>query len=258
MYKIVFFDVDGTLTDPIDGSIPLNTQHTIRALITSGIQVVAATGRPLSMCNELISLGIQTFITANGAYAKHKETVIHKNVVSPTIIKDVCDYAKNHHSGLLFFTEGLSMNEIKNERIQTALYETLLLKDYPEHDPMIHEKDVYLMCLYEDLTGSKHFEERFPELTFSRWHPTICNVLQEEVDKSIAIEKVLSHFGLEASQAIAFGDGSNDIEMIKTVGTGIAMGNANEQLKSIADFVTKSSIEDGITFALHKYNVLPV
>ncbi|MEK4564371.1 Cof-type HAD-IIB family hydrolase [Alkalihalobacillus sp. FSL R5-0424] len=258
MHKIVFFDVDGTLTDHRDGTIPVNTQHTVRALINRGIHVVAATGRPLSMCNQLISLGIQTFITANGAYVKHKETVIHKNVLDSNVLRDVHDYAKYHDSGLLFFTEGLSMNGVKNDRIQTALYETLLLNDYPEHDPLIHEKDVYLMCLYEDQAGSKHFEERFPELTFSRWHSSICNVLQEDVDKSIAIKNVLSYFGIKASEAIAFGDGSNDIEMIKTVGTGIAMGNGNDQLKSIADFVTTSSTEDGITLALQKYGILPV
>ncbi|MFK3938547.1 Cof-type HAD-IIB family hydrolase [Alkalihalobacillus sp. NPDC078783] len=258
MYKIVFFDVDGTLTDHRDGSIPKNTQHTVRALLKSGIHVVAATGRPLSICNQLVSLGIQTFITANGAYVKHKDTVIHKNVVDPTTLSDVSDYATKHHSGLLFFTEELSMNGVKNERIQAALQETLLLEDYPECDPFIHKKDVYLMCLYEDHAGSKHFEDRFPDLTFSRWHPSICNVLQEEVDKSIAIDKVLFHFDLDASEAIAFGDGSNDMDMIRKVGTGIAMGNANDQLKSIADFVTKSSIDDGITFALQTFKVLPV
>src|SRR3954453_17375309 len=77
-YKIVFFDVDGTITNHEDGSISNNTKEAIKALQDKGIRVVAATGRPLSMCNEIRELGIDTFITANGGYAKHNHEVIHK------------------------------------------------------------------------------------------------------------------------------------------------------------------------------------
>ena len=79
------------------------------------------------------------------------------------------------------------------------------------------------------------------------------NVLQEEVSKSLAIIKVLKYFDIDKSEAIAFGDGENDIDMLELVGLGIAMGNGNEKLKTIADFVTKKSSEDGIEFALKKY-----
>ena len=66
-YKIVFFDVDGTLTNEHNRDIPLSTKLAIKELIAKGYIVVAATGRPLSMCKELEALGIETFITANGA-----------------------------------------------------------------------------------------------------------------------------------------------------------------------------------------------
>jgi HAD superfamily hydrolase (TIGR01484 family) len=75
-YKIVFFDVDGTITHHEDGSISNNTKEAIKTLKNKGIKVVAATGRPFSMCKEIEELGIDTFITANGAYVKHNQEVI--------------------------------------------------------------------------------------------------------------------------------------------------------------------------------------
>ena len=256
MYKIVFFDVDGTLTDHRDGSISISTKRSVRTLINNGVQVVAATGRPLSMCTELIELGIQTFITANGAYVKYKDEVIHKNVLDQDVLIDVIHYAKTNDSGLSFFTESLSMNGVRNTKIKSALLETLLLNDYPVTDEQIHLKEIYLLCLYADHKTVQHYESRFPELTFSRWHPYICNVLQEEVDKSIAVKKVLTFFDLDESEAIAFGDGYNDMQMLEMAGLGIAMGNGNEQLKSIANFVTRNSSDDGIEYALRKYGVI--
>ena len=68
--------------------------------------------------------------------------------------------------------------------------------------------------------------------------------------------KVLNYFNIDQSQAIAFGDGENDINMIELAGLGIAMGNGSDKLKNAADFVTKKSGEDGIEFALKKFKVL--
>ena len=61
-----------------------------------------------------------------------------------------------------------------------------------------------------------------------------------------AIEKLLAHYGLDRAQAIAFGDGNNDIEMLQAVGTGVAMANASAQLKAVADDVCGDVAEDGI------------
>ncbi len=148
------------------------------------------------------------------------------------------------------------MNGAKDTEILKALKETLSLNDYPAINQLIYNQEVYLMCLYAaDATVEKYIN-KFPHLTFKRWHPFVLNVLQEEVSKSLAILKVLQYFGIDKSEAIAFGDGENDIDMLELVGLGVAMGNGNEKLKTVADFVTKKSSEDGIEFALKKYGIL--
>jgi HAD superfamily hydrolase (TIGR01484 family) len=74
-YKIVFFDIDGTITHHENGSIPDKTKDSILALKNKRFKLVAATGRPLSVCQEIRDLGIDTFITANGGYVRHREEV---------------------------------------------------------------------------------------------------------------------------------------------------------------------------------------
>jgi hydroxymethylpyrimidine pyrophosphatase-like HAD family hydrolase len=98
---------------------------------------------------------------------------------------------------------------------------------------------------------------RFPELWFERFHGYVMNVLEEtKVSKSTAIKQVLDYLNICKSEAIAFGDGGNDNDMLEYVGLGIAMGNGAEQLKQKADFVTKKASEGGIACALKKFGVI--
>jgi|SRR5690606_33951985 len=255
-YKIVFFDIDGTITHHRDGSISSKTKYAIKSLKSKGIKVVAATGRPLSMCKEIEEVGIDTFITANGAYVKHKQMVIHKITMDKRIVQEVVEFSKVENHALSYYNEQFSMNGVKQEEVLLALKETLSLNVYPTINPLIYEEEVYLMCLFATDDTLEKYIHKFPHLTFKRWHPYVLNVLQEEVSKSLAILKVLQYFGIDKSEAIAFGDGENDIDMLELVGLGIAMGNGNEKLKKVADFVTKKSGEDGIEFALKKYGII--
>jgi Cof subfamily protein (haloacid dehalogenase superfamily) len=255
-YKIVFFDVDGTITNFEDGSISNSTKEAISALINKGIKVVAATGRPLSMCAEIEALGIDTFITANGAYVKHNKQIIHKVPMDKRIVQEVVEFAHTQNDALSFYSESFSMNGIKDDNILKALKETLSLNDYPNINQQIFEEELYLMCLFANDNTVERYVERFPHLTFKRWHPFILNVLQEDISKSLAIIKVLEYFNFDKSEAIAFGDGENDIDMLELVGLGIAMENGHDRLKKVADFVTKKSSEDGIAFALERFGVI--
>ncbi|MBE1555844.1 Cof-type HAD-IIB family hydrolase [Sporosarcina limicola] len=255
-YKIVFFDVDRTITDHENGRISENTKEAIKVLKNKGLRVVAATGRPLSMCREIRGLGIDTFITANGAYVKHNQEVVHKVPMDKNVIREVFEFAHTENHGLSFFTEDFSMNGVKDAEVLNALKETLSLNEYPAINQLIYNQEVYLMCLYATDETVEKYIRKFPHLTFKRWHPFVLNVLQEEVSKSLAIIKVLQYFDIDKSEAIAFGDGENDIDMLELVGLGVAMGNGNENLKKVADFVTKKSSEDGIEFALKKYGII--
>lgn len=258
MYKVVFFDVDGTLFSEIDRSMPLSTIEVIKKLIDKGIKVVVATGRPYNLCEELIAIGIDTIISANGALVKCNDETIYKSVLTTETVREITDFATLNGHGISYFTERYSMNGIgsDNERIMSALQETLSLTEYPEKMSSLTEQ-VYGMCLYADDSEAQKFIDKFPALKFKRWHGYVMSIFEEtEASKSNAIKQVLEHFNISRSEAIAFGDGGNDIDMLEYVGLGIAMGNAEQELKQKADFVTKKASEDGISYALKKFGVI--
>ncbi|MWC31370.1 Cof-type HAD-IIB family hydrolase [Paenibacillus sp. MMS18-CY102] len=251
-----FFDVDGTLTHDADGSISESTREAIGTLISKGIRVVAATGRPFSMCEVLQELGIETFITANGAYVMHNNEVIHKVAMDPHTVREITAFAQTNRHGLSFYTDSYWTNGVQDEMMGQALQETLSIHAAPAVHEDICSQEIYLLCLFATDEVAERYLTAFPHLIFRRWHPYVLSVLQEEVSKSLAISEVLRYFGIDRSEAIAFGDGDNDIDMLELAGLGIAMGNGSEKAKRAADFITKKSSEDGIAYALHKYGVI--
>src|SRR4030095_3111239 len=112
MYKIVFFDVDGTLLSELDRSMPLSTKEAIEELINKGIKVVVATGRPYSLCDEFKEMGVDTFISANGALITSQEEVIYKSVLSAEMVRDVSAFAELNGHGISYFTDLFAMNGI--------------------------------------------------------------------------------------------------------------------------------------------------
>lgn len=259
MYKIVFFDVDGTLLSEIDRTLPVSTKEAISELIKRGIKVVVATGRPYNLCEEFKMMGIDTIISANGALIKCGEDVLYKSVLSSETVQSISDFADLHGHGISYFTEQFAMNGIgrDDERIMGALQETLSITQYPDKIGCLTE-EVYCVCLYADVNEVEKFEEQFPQLRFERFHSYVTNVLEQaEVSKSAAIKSVLTYLNISKEEAIAFGDGGNDIDMLDYVGLGIAMDNGNELLKQRADFVTKKASEGGISYALKKFGIIP-
>ena len=78
------------------------------------------------------------------------------------------------------------------------------------------------------------------------WWDRAIDVIPASSGKGIGVDKILDYYGFDKSQAIAFGDGNNDIELLEAVGWGLAMANASDELKAVADEVIGHVAEDGI------------
>ena len=97
---------------------------------------------------------------------------------------------------------------------------------------------------------------RLSNCTSGRWHPAFTDITSGEADKGKGLHAMAQYLGLDIAETMAFGDGGNDISIIREAGVGVAMGNANEELKVCADFVTSSVDEDGVKNALLHFGVI--
>ena len=90
-----------------------------------------------------------------------------------------------------------------------------------------------------------------------RWNRDFADILPADGGKPAGLARTLARRGLQAGQAIAFGDGDNDISMLQYAGIGVAMGNADAKVRAAADYVTAADTEGGIAAALRHFHILP-
>ena len=95
-----------------------------------------------------------------------------------------------------------------------------------------------------------------PNCEATRWNPLFADVVPKGSSKAIGIDKIIEHYGFSLDETMAFGDGGNDMEMLKHVGIGVAMGNAGDEVKDVADYVTDSVDDDGVWNALVHFGVI--
>ena len=112
-------------------------------------------------------------------------------------------------------------------------------------------EDIKKEKVYQVLMGAR--VEEYQEILkgvqgaeITAWWDRAVDIIPVNAGKGAGIEKMLKHYGIDRSQAMAFGDGNNDIEMLKAVGNGIAMANASDDLKAVADEICGDVSEDGI------------
>ena len=102
----------------------------------------------------------------------------------------------------------------------------------------------------------KELMARLPSCTSARWHPEFTDITAKQADKGQGLLAIAKQAGLDPKFTMAFGDGGNDLSMIRTAGIGVAMGNALDSLKQEADYVTTSVDDNGIRHALQHFNLI--
>lgn len=102
----------------------------------------------------------------------------------------------------------------------------------------------------------EEIEPKLPGCELGRWHPKFVDITASGCTKAQGIDIILKHFGMTINDAVAFGDGGNDIPMLRHAGIGVAMGNANPEVKAQADYVTTHVDADGIANAITHLGLL--
>ena len=129
--------------------------------------------------------------------------------------------------------------------------------DHPAGDcSHVIDKSIYQIMCFVDENEEKEILSHMPHCISARWHPTFCDISPIGGTKQLGIDKFLEYYGLDLKDTMAFGDGGNDMQMLQHVSLAVAMGNAGDELKSIADFVTKDVDDEGIAYALKHYGLI--
>lgn len=253
---MVFFDLDGTLLNE-DKQIQPAVVDAVRKLTESGVLVGIATGRAPFLIGDIRrQLGIDTYVTFNGQYVVQGERVIHKNPLESQELEKLDQAAKTNGHPMVFLND-LEMRANKGEDQDIAKSLTDLKAEYPPVDPGFYRsRDIYQALLFCRSPEEGMYEDRRNHFQFIRWHDFSVDVLPATGSKALGIERILHHVGVKRENTYAFGDGLNDIEMLKFVGTGVAMGNAFEATKRAADWVTDDVSEDGVASGLRKLKLL--
>lgn len=245
-YKIAFFDIDGTLVNE-DKIVPQDTIEAIREIKQLGVEPVIATGRAPYFLNSLLEeVGIESYVCLNGALAVYKGEVIYRNPIAPSTVEAFVSLARQQGHALCFEGESrYTTDQLDNERVVRSIQSLKIQLPEQEHD-FWSKEPIYQMFLHVVEGEDQPYGIFHDRLTFIRWHEDALDVLPFGGSKAKGIEAMLSRLGIDKSEAIAFGDGLNDKEMLQYIGFGIAMGNAHPDVIPYADYVTTHVDEQGI------------
>lgn len=256
--KIIFFDIDDTLYIKFENRIPDSTKLALQRLKEQGIIVAIATGRGICVfpkcVHELVEqVGIDVFVTINGQYNEYRGTPLVDFPLTPAQIRHTTDYLIGQDIAYGYMTRDEIIGFNETPPMTHAL--NSLHIPYRIADEFDMNTPVYqILAFYENnKTANLELGENLKTV---RWHISGVDILDKDGSKARGIHAVLDKLGLTMADAWAFGDGLNDIEMLSSVGFGVAMGNAHDDLKAVADFVCPSHQEDGIFKGLQALGVI--
>ncbi|REK74330.1 Cof-type HAD-IIB family hydrolase [Paenibacillus paeoniae] len=257
-YKIVFFDIDGTLVNEAK-EIPADTIKAINELKDKGIEPVIATGRAPYFIKPLAeTLGIESYVCMNGAYVVYKGQPLYKREIGKDALEMLVALAAQNDHSLVFEGEHQYFTDRDNHPFVTESVQSLKI-ELPGFDPEFWRgNEIFQVFLHCEGRDEHLYESLKSEFTLIRWHPQAMDVLPLGGSKAQGIAALLDKLGYVADDAAAFGDGLNDKEMLEYVGFGVAMGNSHPELLPFANFVTTHVDEKGIRNGLIEAGLLTV
>lgn len=258
--KAVFFDIDGTLVSFATHSIPQTTIDAVAQLRRNGIKVYIATGRPLAFIDNLGTLQYDGMITVTGAHCfTSNGRTISTIPVAHTDVARVVHHLENTPKPYPVIFVGTNTLFATQHTTETNQVADLLNIKIPPIRPAACALNTDILQMISFFPAHEEpdlMKTLMPKSTALRWHPLFVDIVNEKVDKSVGIDNVLAYENIPLSQTMAFGDGGNDIAMLRHVPLGIAMGNAPESLKSVADYVTASVDDNGVARALQHFGLI--
>lgn len=252
--KALFFDIDGTLVSFKTHRIPQSTVDALEQVKVRGVKVYISTGRPVQLITNLSQIEhlIDGYITTNGAHCFVGDHLVCKCPISHSDVeKVIADSDRNDYTVVVVGERHIAVH--RKASIFDELFVRGLGVDNVDLSDDIADLAGESILQLSPFCSAEQEASFFPSLqncNSGRWHPAFIDITAGDADKGKGLQKMAEYLGLDISETAAFGDGGNDVSIIKEAGVGVAMGNAGEEVKAVADYVTTSVDEDGVKNAL--------
>lgn len=264
MYKLLVLDIDGTLLNS-NKQISPSTLQAISQAKEQGTIIVIASGRPtngiLDLARQIGLMSSDNYILSfNGANIINVRTMerVFTQSIPQEYLQTIYDFKTKHNLPLITYTDTHILTDDKvNEFItKETTINNMPIQQVPSLiDAIDFAPTKFLGC--DEPSKLQELEpiaaEAFPFASVYRSEPFFLEVMPKNVDKAYSLSKLLEILHIDKSEMICCGDGFNDKTMIQYAGLGVAMANAQPQVKEVADFITYSNDEDGIAHVIHKF-----
>lgn len=264
--KVLILDIDGTLTNS-EKKITDATLQALLAIEKKGAIIMIATGRPtygvkwIADALKLSEYGGYV-LSFNGARITNIKTgeVVYQQKLPAAYLKEIYEYAVAHDNGLMTYQgnqviAGTRIDEYMEFEARLNFMELLEVDDFISYvdfdvNKCLMTADGSIAETYEKELAAK-FEK---DLSIYRSEPFFIEIMPKGVDKAASLDRLFQIIGIDKNDTVACGDGFNDMSMIQYAGVGVAMANAQDAVKEVADVITaKTNDEDGLLEVIEKY-----
>lgn len=271
--KLIFLDIDGTLTAPGSNVPPQSALDAIRAAQAQGHKVFLCTGRNYDMLRPLLAYGFDGAVASGGGYVfmgdqvlfdcpmteEQKERALRLFAEGGVLRTIEARDASYCDPGMGEFLQQCSGGNSELLRWREALEKDLGIRPMAEYDGRPIYKVVFMCARAEQLAGAiRELEGEFYFLVQDLAGANCLNgeLVNRKFDKGSGIRQVCRALDMPLSDTVGVGDSMNDLEMIETVGTGVCMANGSPNLKKRSDLVCPSVDEDGLAWAFRELGLV--
>ena len=260
MIKAAFFDIDGTLVSLKKKVYPASTKSALKRLRERGVLCFVATGRSkfeIKTEHLLDGLEFDGVLTNNGQDAYDADgNLLYGRPLEPSEAAAVLDWVEETGCACWMVSAEKSILNFCNDRVLEAMDAIHTRPPEPGDLRAMLEKPIYKIVLFLRREEMAPAMALAPTSRMTQWYPLGHDIISSDGGKKNAMLEIIRRYGIRPEETIAFGDSENDLEMLRTAGIGVAMGNGTPEAKAAADYVTADCDEDGLQKALEHFNLI--
>lgn len=259
MIKLVATDIDGTILIP-EGEFTQKVKDCIRRISSNGIKVVLVTGRMNAAATRIAEdLGLNTpVVSYQGGLVTLGNQKLYERYLTPEQCERILEWAKSEKIHINLYNDDILYSESDCYEVQrycNNLHTEFSVKKFSEIEK--NKINKLLAIDYNNPERINRLEKElptiFPDLYIVKSTPYFLEFSNPEASKSCAVKFLQNYWGLKQEEILTIGDQNNDIELLKAGGIKIAMGNATDELKKHADYITESVFDDGFVSAINRF-----